>query len=246
MSLPINLVIFTSTAGHFGYSTLATTIKHYKAALGGSLDLFAGRFCHVKVRPSETDRLPDIIDTLLEHEIKPIVTIGDWARGLSHGVEYLKDQYKTYGTQELHAALYTLFTEDDEPVHLKQGTLAQYLETAINTLANNKDLLTIRFQRDGVSNQTWPVNDLLHRVDTVDFQPSVWRTRDLYLAAKVIQDNAAQLANTQCEAAFRIAADTLSSHPYRYLCFNPAMASSHHIGAPTYPEILKTPEFASL
>lgn len=244
--LNLNLVIFTSTAGHFGHSTLATTIAHYRRALGGNLDLFATRYCHVKVRPNEQDRLPDIIDTLLDNDIKPIVTIADWNRGLSHGHQYLADQFKVYSTQELHAVPYVFAIEDDSPVHLKQGTLDAFLDAAVNLLAANKDILHVRFQRDGVSNVTQPVNAHLHCVDTTDFQPLVQRTRDLYLITKVLQDNAAQFAQTQCEAAFRMASDTLSSHPYRYLCFNPAIASSYHIGTTTYPEILKTPEFASL
>lgn len=246
MSLPLNLVIYTSTAGHYGHSTLATTIKHYKRALGGDLNLFAGRFCHVKIRPTETDRLPDIIDTLLDSEIKPLVTVGDWKRGLQHGGAYLSDMVRTYGDQTIHSTPYTFAVEDDSPIHLKAGALSQYLEAAVNTLSTNHDILHIRFQRDNVLNVTQPISDLYHRVDTWDLQPLVGRTRDLYLIAKIVTDNARTFENTQCEAALRMAADTLSNHPYRYLCFNPVMASSHHIGAEAYPQIMQTPEFASL
>lgn len=244
--LPLNLVMFASTARHFGYDTYATTIKHYERALGGNLNVFQQRFCHVKVRPTETDRLPDIIDFLLDHDIKPIVTQGEWTRGLSHGREYLKDMFKVYNTQEVHAAPFTFFTEDDEPLNVKLAAAHTYLEAAINVLNANKDILNVRFQRDGVSNQTWPVNELLHRVDTLDFQSFVARTRDLFLAAKIIQDNARAFENVQCEAAFRMASESLSASPYRFLCFNPSLASSHHIGAEAYPEIMKTAEFKDL
>jgi len=246
MQLPLSLVFFTSTAGHFGYSTLETTIKHYRSKLNGNLDIFQQRFCHIKVRPDEKNKLPDIIDVLLDNDIKPIVTEGTWNRGLNHGNAYLADQYKVYSTQELHNIPYVFSVEDDSPIHIKSGQLSQYLEAAVNTLSSNKDILTIRFQRDGVSNQTWPVNDLLHRVDTYDFQPAISHIKYLYLGAKIVNDNAAHFANTQCEAAFRIASDILSNHPYRYLCFNPELASSHHIGVPNYLDILKTPEFANL
>lgn len=244
--LPINFVMFTSTSGHFGFDTYKTTVKHYKSKLGGSLNIFQQLFAHIKVKPTERDRLPEIIDFLLENDIKPIVTEGHWERGLSHGHEYLKDQFKVYNTDELHLAPYTFFTEDDEPLNIRQGTASDYITTAINVLASNKDVLNIRFQRDGVQNITNPINNILNRVDTTDFQPFIARTRDLFLIAKGLRDNSEALQNVQCEAAFKIVSDSLSYSPIRHLCFNPALVSSHHIGAPNYTEIIKSPEFSNL
>lgn len=246
--LPLNCIFYLSTSGHYSYNDVyKTTIKHYKNKLGGSFDIFQSVYAHIKVKPTQQSRLPDIIDFLLDEGIHPIVTIGDWQRGLNHGSAYLADMFKVYGMQELHSsAQYVFAVEDDSPIHIHNHTLTQYLESAVNTLSSNKDILAIRFQRDGVSNPTWSVNDVYHRVDSYDFQPTISHIKYLYLAAKTIQDNAAQFAQIQCEAAFRMASDTLSNSPYRYLCFNPALASSHHIGCPEYPEIMKTPEFASL
>lgn len=245
--LDMNLVFFTSTAGHFGHlDVYQKTIKHCERALGGDLKVFNKVFAHVKVKPSQRDRLPDIVDFLLDHDIHPIVTEGDWERGLSHGRAYLSDMHKVYNLQDLHSAPYCFVVEDDSPINVKLANLHSYLEAAIKVLGANKDILAVRFQRDGVSNQTWPVNELLNRVDSYDFQPTVARTRDLFLAAKIVQDNARAFENVQCEAAFRMASESLSHSPYRFLCFNPSLASSHHIGAEAYPQIMETTEFKDL
>lgn len=245
--LPLNCLFYTSTAGHFGHiDVYRTTIKHYKAKLGGSFAAFNKVFAHVKVKPSQTDRLPDMIDYLLSEDIHPIVTQGDWSRGLDHSRAYLSDMFKVYNTQDLHSAPYCFVVEDDSPINVKMAHLYAYLEAGIKVLEANKDILAVRFQRDGVSNPRWPVNDLLDRVDSYDFQPTISHIKNLFLAAKIINDNAQAFESVQCEAAFRMASDTLSHSPYRYLCFNPSLASSHHIGAEAYPEIMKTPEFKDL
>lgn len=247
MKLPLNLVFFLTTAGHFGHlNVYQTTVKHYRAKLGGSLDLFQNRFAHIKVRKAEQDRLPDMIDFLLDNDIKPVVTGGEWARGLSHGAGILEDVHRVFNREDVHAAPFSFWVESDSPINVKTGgTLAEYLSTAVAVVNGNKDILSIRFQREGVGRGT-PISDLFDMVSTWDFQPTVARTRDLWLASKIIADHPAQFAAVQCEAAFRAASDTLSYSGARYLCFNPDRVTSHHIGAPDYATIIQGKDFQGL
>lgn len=245
--LPLNIIFFISTSGHFDHlDVYKTTIKHYKAKLGGSLDVFQNAFAHIKVKPNQRDRLPEIIDFLLENNIKPIVTEGEWSRGLAHGQAYISDIFKVFNTEEVHSAPYSFWVEDDSPINVKQDNLYSYLSTAVSILGSNKDIVNIRFQRDGIQDASQPINNFLNRVETFDFQPNIGRTRDLFLAAKALVDHPATFANVQCEAAFYATSKPLTHSPIGFLCFNPKIVSSHHIGAPNYTEIIKSPEFSNL
>ncbi len=244
--LPLNLVFFTSTSGHFGFDTYQTTIKHFKKKLNGNFDLFNKVYAHIKVKPNHKERLQPILDFLESEKIEPIVTEGDWERGLIHGWQYLKDQFKVYNTQELHDVQYLMVVEDDSPILLKEGNLSQFIKNAIYTLDSNRDVLHIRFQREGALNITYKLDDNYNIVDTYDFQPYIARVRDLMFITKILLENEKQLANVQCEMAFRIIADMFSSSYQRYLCFNPSKATSYHIGAPNYLELIKDKDFSDL
>ncbi len=243
MFLPINLIIFTSTAGHFGFDTYKTTVKHMERKLKGC-DINE-RFAHIKVRPKEADKMPEMIDFFYENKYRVIVTEGDWTRGMSHQHEYLKDIFKVFNDNHIHSAPYSFWVEDDSPILLKDNvSLSTHIQNAVSVLANNKDILNIRFSRETILNTK--DNQYLIPVNTFDFQPNIGRTRDLFLASKIIQDNWNQFQYMQCEAAFKSSSDFLSYHPYKYLAFNPNSVTSYHIGAPNYEEIIKGADFQNI
>jgi hypothetical protein len=241
--LPINIVLFTSTAGHYGFDTYKTTVNHLEKKL--SPYTFNEKFAHIKVRPQEAHKMPEMIDFFYENKYRVIVTEGDWSRGMSHQHEYLKDIFKIFNDGHVHSAPYSFWVEDDSPILLKDATpLGEHIKNAINILSSNKDLLNIRFSRETILKSQ--NNQYVIPVNTFDFQPNIGRTRDLFIAAKIIQDNWSQFQYMQCEAAFKMASDFLSYHPYKYLAFNPDMVTSYHIGAPNYEEIIKADDFKNI
>ncbi len=240
VTFPLNLLVFTSTAGHFGYHDVyQTSINHLEKSLG-SLDVFAGKFAHIKVRPhaEERARLPEMQKFFESKEIVPIVTEADWQRGMSHQNEYLKDIHRMAESAGLHRAPFTFWFEDDSPINCKTHNLGWFLDNAICAL-DDFSLLNVRFIREGVTQEMLPLPDEMVRVQTFDFQPNISRTRDLYVASRIIHHNWEQFKNIQCEMAFRLAMSFLSDSPNRFLGFNPEAATSYHIGTPEYPKFLE-------
>lgn len=246
MNYGINLVFFTSTAGHFGHKDVyKITILHYKKLFNG-WGFFSKVFCHIKVRPKEQDQLPEMIDFLYENDIHPLVTIGDWQRGMSHQNEYLKDIYTVFSNPEIQANPYTFWVEDDSPLKINgQTTAVDFVLRAIEILRSNPTILNFRFMRDGLPvNPNDQIDGVFNKSNVFDFQPNISRSRDLYIASLLIMKNWENFKNIQCEMGFRMAMDTISSmHPYRYLVFNPALITSYHIGTPDYQNYLTLPDF---
>lgn len=245
MSSDINLVFFTSTAGHYSFKDVyRTTILHYKKLFGDDFKGFKKVFAHVKVRPKEEALLPEMIDFLYEQDIQPIVTIGDWERGMSHQHEYLKDLRKVFSDPEVIDSEFLFWVEDDSPLKLKltADKSSYFVMMAMDIMKRNPAILNLRFLREGLESKN-KLSDLLSVSNVFDFQPNISRSRDLYVATTIIFNHWDTFKNMQCEAAFRLAMDTLSAHPYRYLTFNPDWVTSYHIGAPDYEDYLKLPDF---
>jgi len=246
-TLPINLVVFTSTAGHFGfYDVYKTSVKHLKKQIG--LNTFSQKFAHIKVREdqSEKDRLNEMVDFFVSENIKPIVTFGNWQRGMSHQNEYLNDIYKMFTMQDLHNQPFTFWFEDDSPLHAKdENSVFKCFNEAIDALNNNIDLLNFRFIRDGLVEPEKSVSPY-NQMETFDFQPNISRTRDLFLAIKIIFDNWKSFKNAQCEMAFRIAISNFSRSNPKFLGFDTKIATSYHIGTPEYLDYLKLDDFQNL
>ena len=252
IKLPLNLVVFSTPAGHFGYKEVyKTSINHLEKKLklldfDLGLETFGGRFAHIKVRDNENEKkhLPEMVKFFEGKNIKPIITYGNWERGMSHQNEYLKDIAKVFSTQELHYQPYSLWFEDDSPIFIKcKSSLKDILGSSIGVLSSNLDILNVRFVREGIETPKTRLNDFLWRMETFDFQPNISRTRDLYLVSKIIQDNWEYFSKLQCEMAFRIAMSQLSASENRFLGFDTDKVTSYHIGSPDYLDYLKLPDF---
>ena len=240
-NLPLNLLIFTTTRGHFGFQDVYKTSIDFMERKLGSLNVFANKIAHIKVRQNDTekDRLPEIISYFKSKDITPIVTYGDWERGMSHQNEYLKDINKSVNFKQIQSAPFTLWFEDDSPIEGED--VLKSFDQAIMILNQNQEVLNVRYIREGLKEGEHfsKVNDNIVSSKTFDFQPNISRSRDLLMASNLIIKNWEYFKNIQCEMAFRIAMENFSFSDYKFLGFNPSNYFSYHIGTPEYPNFLE-------
>lgn len=238
---PLNLLIFTTTRGHFGFQDVYKTSINFIEKKLGSLNIFSNRIAHIKVRDNEIERerLPEMVYFFNSKNIETIVTYGNWERGMSHQNEYLKDINKSVNSKQIQSSPYTLWFEDDSPIE-GENILNSFFK-AINLLEYNQEVLNIRYIREGLKE-----NEHFYKIDqnicfsnTFDFQPNISRSRDLLLASNLINKNWEYFKNIQCEMAFRLAMENFSSSKFKFLGFNPELYFSYHIGTPEYNKFLQ-------
>lgn len=239
--LPLNLLIFTTTRGHFGFQDVYRTSIDFMEKKLGSLDVFSNKVAHIKVRQNDTEknRLPELVSYFESKNITPIVTYGDWDRGMSHQNEYLKDINKSVNLKQIQTAPFTLWFEDDSPIEGED--VLKSFNDAMSILNQNQDVLNVRFIREGLKEGEHfsNVNESIVSSKTFDFQPNISRSRDLLMASNLIMRNWEYFKNIQCEMAFRIAMENFSFSDYKFLGFNPSKYFSYHIGTPEYPKFLE-------
>lgn len=238
--LPLNLLLFTSTAGHFGfYDIYQSTITHLERSLDGSLSLFASKIAHLKVRPrpEEEERVAAMEGWLVSKGFTVVITRGEWSRGMSHQNEYLRDIARVTDLAALQAAPFTLWLEDDSPIEtVGGGDLTPLLSEGCNHLLNHH-VLSYRFARLGSGESLTRVDSRVHVSPVFHFQPTLCRSRDLFLASNLIRLNWAQFSHMQCELAFTHAMRALGGEQSASLVCDPTVGYSHHLGGPDYPQL---------
>lgn len=195
------------------------TVEHYHAAL--KADLFPGTAqpwynltgAHAYLQLTDADKplLPDVIDTLLEHDIAPFAQDGTQVkeRGSSHQLHMLD-------RSEILRVPYTLLVKGDARVLPSQGTsLSQILEAAVQLLHANHQVVSVGFGAGFSFLPAQPVNATFDVAQSLRW-PAIVRTRDLYLAGLLGLRNGGAAAEDVVGA--------FSNNPARHLAFNSAIA----------------------
>lgn len=235
--LPISLMFMTSTKGHFGYKDIyLATLNHLDKQI--PLNDFAFKIAHLKVSPDEIDLGNRMEAELVQRGFKVLKTVAAWQRGMSHQLGYSSDLLKVSLEPEVYHNPYLLWLEDDSLLVAKTS-VAALLSRMTQMLDDNPDLLSVRLlRRSDLS--TSPIEQA--SVDYFysphyNFQPGLLRTRDFYLANKMIADNMQSLSQIQIEMVWRLVLAPFSRSPNRHAVFWPDYAESIHLGIQDYPQL---------
>lgn len=254
MENSLNLIVFTSTKGHFDHKEIyKTTIDK----LFGQIDpnKFALKVVHIK--HSENDPLlPEMVSFFASKGFWIIESKGEWKHfDSSHQEEYLKDIVKVFchGPISMLSGEYTLWLEDDW-VFRPTKPLEEHFDDAMNLLKSDTEILTARFcyhenefdrindllRKHGLDRQAIPFNDKFFlNNDLFSFNPNISRTSDLVISAKMVERNF-DLVKFHCEMGFSRCILHLSNARYPFAAALPEQIRVEHIGVENYPELIKT------
>jgi hypothetical protein len=242
MNIPISLIFFTSTKGHYDHKGIyLDTLNHLDKQI--PLDSFSVKIAHIKVSPDEMGLLPIMETELVKRGFKTIVSIASWDRGQSHQNEYMKDVIKVSKEKALYSNPHVLWLEDDSVILPGNVSLEARLHEMTRLVDYSPDILSCRFIRRADYDGGVPVFNGDGRVffsPYFDFQPSILRSRDFYLAAKTIEDNIDKTAQVQCEMLWRLVLAPFSRAELKHLVWYPNECETVHLGVPDYLNVRKT------
>ena len=239
--IPLSVLFFTSTKQHFGFKDVyLTTLNDLHRNL--PLEFFQVKVAHIKVTPGEEDFGCVMERELVSRGFKVIKTVAAWSRGISHQQAYLEDVRRVSLEPSIYECPHVLWIEDDSTLTVNKTALITALGRMIEFINSSPDHLSARFIRRG--DYEGGVPSLLTEKDHfispfTDFQPAIWRSRDFYLIAKLIEDCWKTIQNMQCEAVWRMVSDVFSRHPHKHMVWLPDYAESIHLGTPDYPSLKK-------
>ncbi|MEK6884232.1 MAG: hypothetical protein AABY22_31670 [Nanoarchaeota archaeon] len=232
--LPISLVFFTSTRGHWGSKTIYLDILN---RLNNTIPLsnFGVLYAHIKVSPGEEQIAENMELELKSRGFVVEKTVAAWNRGISHQISYLEDIRKASMSPIVNSMPYVFWLEDDSTVECHKDNPFKVLYRMIEFLSN-PEIISVRFLRRGDVSTT-PI--LKQEKDYffnphVNFQPLLLRQHDFYIANKLIEDNWAQLSNLQCELVMRMALNQLSRSQFNHIVWNIDYAETFHLGTELY------------
>lgn len=235
---PISLILFTSTKGHFGHKDVyLKTLIHLDRQI--PLSLFGGRVAHVKVSVGEESFGEEMAGELEKRGFTVLVTIADWSRGQSHQAAYMADVVKVSKESSIYSRPYVLWFEDDQTITPHAVSAERLLLQSCKLLAQDNELVSVRLLRRG-DLSTSPI--LKQEANWfysphVNFQPLLLRSRDFYLAAKIVEQNPQLTAVTQCEMLWRLVLADFSRSEHKHIVYNPDYAETIHLGTPEYPTL---------
>lgn len=254
--LPINLIFFTSTKGHFGHKDIYQhTLNSLKKQIAP--ERIGYKVAHIKVSPDEHHIAYEMMDFLEQWGFDKILTTeANWSHDGNHGEEYTKDIQKTleYLSVNPNTEEFTLWMEDDYIFNINKETkcpqnLDFYFDRAINVLKSNFRLQTVRFNLDKPDkDKILQYDDLVYLQkknytpyqNTVTFQPTIYRTKDLWWSYCVfLKNNWEKLKHTHIELRSGYSLFPLTDSPMPFAEFNYDIVRSIHIGTKNYKEILK-------
>lgn len=240
----LNLVIYTSTKGHFGYKNC------YKVTSRRLDELFTfkDKTVHIKIDP-ESDKnhqhfkMKDWFDKQESWNI--LSTRGDWSHNdRSHAAEYYKDKLTCFSNLKVQSNKYTLFIEDDWIIHHGIGVNAsELMEKAVSFLNTNQNKLCVRINnRDEIpcdyiyeTSEIWSQGEKYTSFGpTFTFQPTIVRTLEWYHALRWINQMSDAdpdlFAKYHCELISGDVMKKFSDDPLPFCFFNPEVVNAEHIG----------------
>ncbi len=244
------LCLFTSTKGHFDNSTYQETVdswlSHYRVLGWGQL------LAHIKVSSGHNSE--EMSKWLSNKGFLVIQTVADWKHhDNSHHNEYLNDMVKM---SKLVNQPYLINLEDDMLLHVNdEQDLGNLIDYAQFDLEYNNSLLEMRFPRfnneiarirnlkakhniDAEVIENWDTDNkmaFLHS-ENANLHPCVRRSRDVFIALKLLKDNWDRLSVLGVEQGFSRCFKMLSYEKASLGCFYPEIAQILHIGVKTLEE----------
>lgn len=239
-SIPVSLLFFTSTKGHWGFRDIYKTTL---ALLDRQIPLvqFNVKVAHIKVTPGEEIAAHAMTGYLESIGFKVLTTSAEWSHNTSHGNQYLRDIITMSRESSIYSNPHVWWWEDDWHLDCHQDRLDTVLSRMTRFVDSSPDHLSTRFilrsaYEGGVANLGEADADSFFSPFT-DFQPAIWRSRDFYLAAKTIEDNWDKVQGIHIEQLWRMVTDPLSRSQYKHKVWLPNYAEPIHLGCPEYPSL---------
>lgn len=233
LELPITIVFFTSTKGHFGRKTdWEITLNH----LDKQIPLrYFNLVAHIKITPGEESFAAEMAGKLQERGFNVTQTVGQWSRGLNHGANYLGDQARMSKNPLIYKRPYVLFLEDDSPT-ISTVPLESLLLRSCDMLEKDHELLTVRVMRRNddrgpIFDHPEPNPQYFYSCD-VSFQPLIIRSIDFYRLGMLLEANPQACEQVHCERLWRLLLDHFSRSNFKHLVYEADYAETIHIGVP--------------
>ncbi len=234
--LPISVVLYACTRGHYGRTTdYRLTLDYWDRQL--PLSTFGQRIAHVKVTDGGEATAADMVADLESRGFVVITSTGNWTRGLSMGGAYLGDVVTV--TRHNHPTIcaqpFYLHLEDDSPVAPHTLSLEDWLLQSCQMLSNDHELVTVRVRRrcDDRGPESAPQTDpRFFWSSDVNLQPILMRSIDAYRLGMILEANPQLCQTVQCERLIRIVLDSFSRSPRRHLVWECDEVETVHLGIP--------------
>ncbi len=239
-TLPISLVLFTSSKQHFGFKDVyLKTLAHLDRQI--PLSLFGARVAHVKVGLDDAAFGEEMRGELEARGFTVLTTSADWSRGQSHQMAYMQDVIKLSKEPSVYRHPYVLWTEDDQTITPHQCSAEDLLLQSCRRLADDNELVSVRLLRRGDLSTSPMVGreETLFYSPHLNFQWPLMRARDFYLASLAIEHNPQAAATIQCEMLWRLVLANFSRSDRKHIVYLPDFAESIHLGTPEYPALCK-------
>lgn len=236
--IPLSVFMMSSTKGHFGFDTYLTTLDHFARQI--PWEAISVKVAHIKVTPGEEAKGEQMKAEFERRGFKVLMTVAAWQRGTSHQVSYCADLVTVSKEPSLYLNPHVLWLEDDGTLSTVSVPLDQILARMVAFLDASPELVSVRFIREpdfaGGVPVFAPTSETFFSPN-VDFQPLLIRSRDFFLAAKVVESNPEVQQTTQIELLWRLILDQFSRNEHKHLVWLPSVAHSIHLGVPDYPAL---------
>lgn len=221
MNFSLNIVFLIGSAElQDGERSYQKTIINYRRLCGDRFDSIP--VAYVKLPENRQELLPNVIDFLLDNDVKPIVELERFEARIFPQEERTKDILKLFSQPEVASNFLTLFVSNGWRINTDR--FAEWLITASDVLSNNKDVLSIAFE--GAEAQGRQISRAFIIMPSFTSRPVIVRTRDLMLAAKFAVDNVKQFGSISSEQIISHTFSTFSYHPLKFIAFHPQLAYS--------------------
>lgn len=247
--LSLNLCVFDTSKGHFGRTDIYQRTINSLAAQAPLKLVFKNLIAHIKVGGEKEEAVFQEQKKFYENlGFTVIRSDAEWKHfSDSHQRGYSADLVKVYGNREIQNADYTLHLESDWLFTVKsRQQLIDVFSAAINYLRKNPSAVSVRIPRfqneierikglkqkfgidagvyqDEISNKFYRTNDNL------SLNPSIFRTRDLWAATRILKQNFDKLSQ-HVEMGFTHAFTHLADGEYPFAFFDPKIIIARHIG----------------
>lgn len=241
MSRLPTLLLFMTTKGQCGARMIyRATLDHLDRDL--PLNQWGARAAHIKITPGE-EHIADLMCADLERRGFVVETAtAHWEKGMTHFTEYLKDQIKMSQHPVVCDNALVYWTDSDYAALCHRDPYPRVLARMCQLVESSPDILSARFLReeDGMDPVVArePERDLFWSRD-FNWQPLVMRSRDFYLACRVIQDHWAAASQMHGEALWREALKTFSRSTRQHAVWLPEYAQCANLGVPNHHEVAK-------
>lgn len=237
--LPITLLLFLTSRGHFGSRTLyRSALLHLDRQI--PLASFGTLYAHIKVAPGEEAAAELIQADLKQRGFIVETATAPWVRGQVHFEEYLKDQVKVSKDPRIYGNPYVWMCDDDSPIVTHKDPLLKVLYRMTSLIESSPDVLSSRFLRREDRNPGLDVGEMepdLFYCRDFNFQLPLLRARDYHRACKVIEDNWGVAKQMHIEAVWREVLAPFSRSDRKHAVWLPDYAETKHIGVADYQKV---------